>query len=182
MKQYLAPIQGQSPVEQVRLIVPTTDDTTLPTLTFRVWIIGITGCIILSFVSVLTSFRQNPVDIPVFAIILVCYSLGKFMAALLPAKLVRVPGTKIIFSLNSGPFSIKEHILCWTIFTSGLGTPVATGIVVATRASFGRSLHPAAYFLLLFTTEVSTEHSPEVVNINYKFFKRGFVRMKCLVF
>jgi hypothetical protein len=134
-----------------------------------VWILGITGCIIFSFVSVLTSFRQNPVDIPDFAIILVTYSLGKLMAAMLPAKLVRVPGTKIIFSLNPGPFSIKEHILCWTIFTSGLGIPIATEIVAATQAYFRRSLHPAAYFLLLFTTEVSTKHYPKVVNVNYKF-------------
>jgi hypothetical protein len=91
------------------------------------------------------------------------------MAAMLPAKLVRVPGTKIIFSLNPGPFSIKEHILCWTIFTSGLGIPIATEIVATTQAYFRRSLHPAAYFLLLFTTEVSTKHYPKVVNVNYKF-------------
>ncbi|CAM0945228.1 unnamed protein product [Alopecurus aequalis] len=145
-------IQGQSPVEQVRLVVPTTDDPTLPTLTFRVWVIGIIGCIILSFVSVLTCFRPNPVDIPGFAIILVCYSLGKFMAAMLPTRLVRVPGTKIMFSLNPGPFSIKEHILCWTIFTSGSGVPIATEVFAATRAYFRRSIHPATYFLLLFTT------------------------------
>jgi hypothetical protein len=141
------------------LVVPTTDDPTLPTLTLRVWVVGIIGCIILSFVSVLTSFRQNPVDIPDFAIILVCYSLGKLMAAMMPNKLMRIPRTKIIFALNPGPFSIKEHILCFTIFTSGSGIPMATGVLATTRAYFGRSIRPTAYFLLLFTTAVSSKPS-----------------------
>ena len=166
----LAGIQGQSPVEQLRLVVPTTDDPTLPTLTFRVWVVGIIGCIILSFVSVLTCFRQNPVDIPGFVIILVCYSLGNLMASMLPTKLVRVPRTKIMFSLNPGPFSIKEHILCVTIFSSGSGVPIATEVLAVTRYYFRRSIHPAAYFLLLFTTAVSNKPCTEVVNINYNFY------------
>lgn len=160
---HLALLAGQCPVEQVQLIVPTTDDPTLPMLSFRVWLLGVTGCILISLVSVLTSFRQNPISIPDFVVLLLCYSLGKLMAAMLPAKVVRVPGTKIVFSLNPGPFSIKEHVLSWIIFGSGLGTSVATDILAATRAYFRRSIHPATFFLLLFTTTVSTRSSPKYV-------------------
>ncbi|KAF7068960.1 hypothetical protein CFC21_074661 [Triticum aestivum] len=100
----------------------------------------------------LTTFRQNPVNIPEFSIIMLCYSLGKLMAAVLPAKVVRVPGTKIVFSLNPGPFSLKEHILCCMIANNGLGASPAIDILAATKAYFRRSIHPVAVFLLLLTT------------------------------
>ena len=146
--------EDQSPIEQVRLTVPTTDDPTLPTLTFRVWFIGIIGCISMSLVSVLTGFRQNPVGIPDFAVTILCYSLGKLMARVLPTNVTSVPGTRIKLSLNPGPFSIKVHLLSMMIFSSGLGTPAATNIFAATRAYFKISIHPVAFFLLLLTTNV----------------------------
>uniref|UniRef100_A0ACD5Z2X1 Uncharacterized protein n=1 Tax=Avena sativa TaxID=4498 RepID=A0ACD5Z2X1_AVESA len=74
------------------------------------------------------------------------------MAAMLPTKLMRIPRTKIMFSLNPGPFSIKEHILTCTIFSSGSGLPIATEVFAATKAYFRRSIHPVSYFLLMFTT------------------------------
>lgn len=157
-------LEGESEIEQMRLAVPTTDDPTLPALTCRVWILGITGCIILSFVTMLTTFRQNPVNIPEFSVIMLCYSLGKLMAAVLPAKVVRVPGTKIVFSLNPGPFSIKEHILCCMIANNGLGASPAIDILAVTKAYFRRSIHPVAVILLLFTTSVSTRSSPNFLN------------------
>ncbi|XBI82040.1 hypothetical protein VPH35_090821 [Triticum aestivum] len=143
--------QDQSPIEQVRLTVPTTDDPTLPTLTLRVWIIGITGCIIMSLVSVMTGFRQNPVGVPNFVVTILCYSLGKFMASVLPSNL-RVRGTRIKISINPGPFNIKEHLLSTVIFSSGLGTMPAANLYAATRAYFRISIHPMAFFFLLLTT------------------------------
>ncbi|XBH92854.1 hypothetical protein VPH35_083897 [Triticum aestivum] len=143
--------QDQSPIEQVRLTVPTTDDPTLPTLTLRVWIIGITGCIIMSLVSVMTGFRQNPVGVSNFVVTISCYSLGKFMASVLPSNL-RVRGTRIKISINPGPFNIKEHLLSTVIFSSGLGTMPAANLYAATRAYFRISIHPMAFFFLLLTT------------------------------
>ncbi|BAU01133.1 hypothetical protein VIGAN_11029800 [Vigna angularis var. angularis] len=40
-----------SPIEQVRLTVPITDDPTQPALTFRTWILGLASCVLLAFVS-----------------------------------------------------------------------------------------------------------------------------------
>jgi hypothetical protein len=111
----------------------------------------------MSLVSVLTGFRQNPIDIPDFAITILCYSLGKLMARVLPRITMRVPGTRIKISLNPGPFSIKEHLLSTMIISSGIGTPPATNILAATRAYFRISIHPVAFFLLLLTTNVSTK-------------------------
>jgi hypothetical protein len=36
---------------------------------------------------------------------------------------------------------------------------MATGVLATTRAYFGRSIRPTAYFLLLFTTAVSSKPS-----------------------
>ncbi|GKA53381.1 oligopeptide transporter 1-like protein, partial [Tanacetum coccineum] len=74
---------NDSPIEQVRLTVPITDDPTLPCLTFTAW---------------------------------------KLMAATLSTKPIRVLKTRWSFSLNPGPFNLKEHGLI-TIFMQSQSSP-----------------------------------------------------------
>nr|GEX63099.1 oligopeptide transporter 1 [Tanacetum cinerariifolium] len=50
---------NDSPIEQVRLTVPTTDDPTLPCLTFRTWFLGIISCCVLAFMNQFFGYRQN---------------------------------------------------------------------------------------------------------------------------
>ena len=52
-----------SPVEQVRLTVPTTDDPTLPVWTFRMWTLGFLSCALLSFVNQFFAYRSEPLTI-----------------------------------------------------------------------------------------------------------------------
>jgi hypothetical protein len=52
-----------SPVEQVRLTVPTTDDSTLPVWTFRMWTMGFISCALLSFVNQFFAYRSEPIVI-----------------------------------------------------------------------------------------------------------------------
>jgi hypothetical protein len=52
-----------SPVEQVRLTVPTTDDPTLPVWTFRMWTMGFISCALLSFVNQFFAYRSEPIVI-----------------------------------------------------------------------------------------------------------------------
>ncbi|KAG6385889.1 hypothetical protein SASPL_154772 [Salvia splendens] len=47
-----------SPVEQVALTVPPTDDPSLPVVTFRMWILGAAACVLLSFLN--QFFCLNP--------------------------------------------------------------------------------------------------------------------------
>lgn len=42
---------NDSPIEQVRLTVPITDDPTLPCLTFRTWVLGSICCVLLAFLN-----------------------------------------------------------------------------------------------------------------------------------
>uniref|UniRef100_A0A0D9X976 Uncharacterized protein n=1 Tax=Leersia perrieri TaxID=77586 RepID=A0A0D9X976_9ORYZ len=144
---------GKLGIEQAILIAPATDDPNLCVLTFRSLFVGITGCIIISFVSVFTSFRQNPVIIPFIAILMGCLFLGKIMAIALPPKDIRIPWTRITFSLNPGPFNMKEHVVSYTIFSSGLTSSPVQDLFVLMRV-YLTTMHPVLFFLLLMTTYI----------------------------
>ncbi|RRT51101.1 hypothetical protein B296_00023976 [Ensete ventricosum] len=100
-----------SPIEQVRLTVPPTDEKTLQALTFRTWAIGIPICAIASVFSSLSDFRQQILYLSPICINIIVLILGKLMANSFPNKVVRVPCTKWGFSLNPGPFNLKEHVV-----------------------------------------------------------------------
>lgn len=142
------------PIEQVRLTVPTTDDPTLPVLTFRTWVLGIASCLMISFINQFFSYRQNGVSISSIPVQLAVLPIGKLMAATLPTKSFQVPGTKWSFSLNPGPFNMKEHVLI-TIFASTAATGVyALHIVTIMKAFYKRPMNPIAAILLTQTTQV----------------------------
>ena len=145
---------NDSPIEQVRLTVPITDDPTLPCLTFRTWFLGFISCALLAFLNQFFVFRQNPLSISSVAAQIIVLPIGKLMAAYLPKKLIRVPGTKWSFSLNPGPFNLKEHVLI-TIFANSGSNPVyAVNIITIIKAFYDREIHPLAAMLLTQTTQV----------------------------
>nr|CAD1827243.1 unnamed protein product [Ananas comosus var. bracteatus] len=147
-------VVNESPIEEVKLTVPTTDDCTLPVLTFRTWFLGVATCIILTTISTFTSFRQNPIMFPMLTIQLLILPAGKLMETILPAKNIRIPGTKWQFSLNPGPFNIKEHVVISTFATSAGGSTSAIDIMATVKAFFKTTIHPLASFLLILTTNV----------------------------
>ncbi|XVF70922.1 hypothetical protein PTKIN_Ptkin11bG0200900 [Pterospermum kingtungense] len=143
-----------SPIEEVRLTVPTTDDPTELALTFRTWVLGLISCCILSFLNQFFAYRQNPLSVGSIAVQIVVLPIGKLMAATLPETEIRVPFTQWSFSLNPGPFTLKEHVLI-TIFAScGSGGVYAMNIITIVRAFYHRSLHPVAALLLAQTTQL----------------------------
>ncbi|EEF31951.1 Oligopeptide transporter, putative [Ricinus communis] len=145
---------NDSPIEQVRLTVPITDDRTLPCLTFRTWFLGVISCALLAFLNQFFVYRQNPIFISSVAAQIVVLPIGKLMAAYLPKKLIRVPGTKWSFSLNPGPFNLKEHVLI-TIFANSGSNPVyAVNILTIVKAFYYRDIHPMAAMLLTQTTQM----------------------------
>ncbi|XP_031479959.2 oligopeptide transporter 5-like isoform X2 [Nymphaea colorata] len=144
-----------SPIEEVRLTVPIMDDPTLPALTFRTWTLGLTSCLVLAFLNQFFGYRQNPLSVPPLAAQLVTLPLGRLMAAKLPKKKVKFPGTAgWEFSMNPGPFNVKEHVLITILANSGANGVYAVHIVTMMRALYHRSIHPLAAFLLSQTTQL----------------------------
>ncbi|PIA52583.1 hypothetical protein AQUCO_01000455v1 [Aquilegia coerulea] len=85
--------------------------------------------------------------------------IGRFMAAVLPTKKFHLPGCgSREFSLNPGPFNVKEHVLI-SIFANagtgfGNGDAYAVGIVDIIKAFYKRKISFFASWLLVITTQV----------------------------
>ncbi|ROW09525.1 hypothetical protein VMCG_02611 [Cytospora schulzeri] len=98
--------------ELVRNVVSFEDDPTLPVITFRSVLLSIVFCVIGSVVS-----QISYAAFPVFFVILVSQPLGRLLARVLPDY--TVPLGRFSFSLNPGPFSIKEHAIIGIAANSG---------------------------------------------------------------
>ncbi|CAK9182213.1 unnamed protein product [Ilex paraguariensis] len=145
---------NDSPIEQVRLTVSITDDPSLPCLTFRTWVLGLTSCALLAFLNQFFGYRQNPLYVSSVSAQIAVLPIGKLMAAYLPNKSIRIPGTKWSFSLNPGPFNLKEHVLI-TIFANSGSSPVyALGIITIVKAFYKRKINAIAAMLLTQTTQL----------------------------
>ncbi|XP_008237085.1 PREDICTED: oligopeptide transporter 4-like [Prunus mume] len=148
-----------SPIEQVRLTVTNTDDPTLPVWTFRMWFLGLLSCALLSFLNQFFSYRTEPLIITQITVQVSALPIGHFMAKVLPTNKFHIPGFgSRSFSLNPGPFNIKEHVLV-TIFANagsafGVGSAYAVGIVTIIKVFYGRKISLLASWLLIITTQV----------------------------
>lgn len=154
-----------SPIEEVRLTVTNSDDPTLPVWTFRMWTLGLLSCALLSFLNQFFYYRTEPLIITQITIQVATLPIGQFMAAVLPAGRFRLPGFGTRrFSLNPGPFNMKEHVLI-SIFANagtafGGGSAYAVGIVNIIKAFYRRNISFLAAWLLIVTTQVKYHFSP----------------------
>ncbi|XP_059446916.1 oligopeptide transporter 4-like [Corylus avellana] len=148
-----------SPVEEVRLTVANTDDPSLPIWTFRMWFLGLFSCALLSFLNQFFAYRTEPLIITQITVQVASLPVGRFMASVLPETKFRVPGFgSRTFSLNPGPFNMKEHVLI-SIFANagsafGSGSAYAVGIVTIIKAFYHRKISFLAGWLLITTTQV----------------------------
>ncbi|KAF9202223.1 oligopeptide transporter 4, partial [Podila verticillata] len=55
--------EDNSPIEEVRVTVPNTDDPTIPCNTFRMWFLGLLFTAIISFVNQFFYLRQTTISI-----------------------------------------------------------------------------------------------------------------------
>ncbi|WMV12687.1 hypothetical protein MTR67_006072 [Solanum verrucosum] len=153
-----------SPIEEVRLTVTNTDDPTLPVWTFRMWFLGLFSCCLLSFLNQFFSYRTEPLVITQITVQVATLPIGHFLATILPTTKFRLPGFgPRLFSLNPGPFNMKEHVLI-SIFANagsafGNGSAYAVGIVTIIKAFYRRNISFLAgwkrtFSLLIITTQV----------------------------
>lgn len=146
-------VDEECPVEQVKLTVPITDDPTLPVLTFRMWVLGVGSCVVLSFVNQFFWYRQNPLSITSISAQIAVVPIGHLMARTI-TKRVFLQGTKWEFSLNPGPFNIKEHVLITIFANSGAGSVYATHILSSVKLYYKRKLTFLPALLVMMTTQV----------------------------
>jgi len=103
----------------VRRIVSYSDDPTLPTLTFRYFLLSIVFVVPGAFLSMMSHYRTTYAPYSIFFVQIASSYVGAWLAKVLPAWTIRVPFTSWNFSLNPGPFSVKEHVLITITAASG---------------------------------------------------------------
>ncbi|GAV71816.1 LOW QUALITY PROTEIN: Nol1_Nop2_Fmu domain-containing protein/OPT domain-containing protein [Cephalotus follicularis] len=142
-----------SPIEQVALTVPTTDDTTLATFTFRTWTLGTLACVLLSFLNQFFWYRREPLSVTSISAQIAVVPLGHLMAQTMPHR-VFFKGTKCEFTLNPGPFNVKEHVLITIFANSGAGNVYAIHIVSAVKIFYKKELTFLVALIVVITTQV----------------------------
>ncbi|KAK4368142.1 hypothetical protein RND71_011934 [Anisodus tanguticus] len=142
-----------SPVEQVALTVPITDDPTFPVITFRMWILGTIACFLLSFLNQFFWYRREPLTITSISAQIAVVPLGHLMAKTITDR-VFFKGSKWEFTLNLGPFNVKEHVLITIFANSGAGNPYAIHVVSAVKLFYKKKLSYWVALIVVITTQV----------------------------
>ncbi|KAK4746061.1 hypothetical protein SAY87_012373 [Trapa incisa] len=142
-----------SPVRQVALTVSTADDPTLPVLTFRMWVLGTVSCALLSFLNQFFWYRKEPMTISAISAQIAVVPLGRLMAAHVTDRIF-LRGTRWEFTLNPGPFNVKEHVLITIFANSGAGTVYAIHVVTAIKIFYKRHITFFVSLIVVITTQV----------------------------
>ncbi|KAK3829189.1 MAG: OPT family small oligopeptide transporter [Benniella sp.] len=142
-----------SPIEEVRVTISNTDDPSMPCNTFRMWFLGLLFTAIISFINQFFYLRQTQISIGYSVVALISLPLGHLMAIFLPTKDVNIFGFS--FSLNPGPFSVKEHILIGTMTAVNTSTAYAVDIVILQKLFYNSEKPFIAGLLLVFTTQIT---------------------------
>ncbi|GMP96772.1 hypothetical protein CsSME_00045270 [Camellia sinensis var. sinensis] len=145
--------EENSPVKQVALTVPTTDDPSLPVLTFRMWVLGILSCILLSFLNQFFWYRTEPLTITAISAQIAVVPLGQLMAAKITDR-VFFKGSQWEFTLNPGPFNVKEHVLITIFANSGAGTVYAIHVVTVVKVFYKKHITFFVSLIVVITTQV----------------------------
>ncbi|KAH7126019.1 OPT oligopeptide transporter [Dactylonectria macrodidyma] len=125
----------------VRSVVSFEDDPNLPVMTFRSILLAAIFCTLGSIVSQISYFRTTSAPFPVFFVILASAPLGRLLARYLPAY--TVPLGRFSFSLNPGPFSIKEHAIIGIAANAGSQGQWATFLPTNAALYYGITMKPA---------------------------------------
>lgn len=119
---------------QVAATVPLSDDSAIPSLTFRVFLIGtllniFNSCIAEFFFFRLNAISLNCINCLILALvnIIISYPIGTFFSRILP------PITIGSTSLNPGKFTIKEHTLIVMIATPALKMTFVMILIITKR-------------------------------------------------
>ncbi|KAM0059911.1 putative oligopeptide transporter, OPT superfamily [Helianthus debilis subsp. tardiflorus] len=145
--------EENSPIQQVALTVPTTDDASLPVLTFRMWVLGTLSCVLLSFLNQFFLYRTEPLSITAISAQIAVVPLGQLMAAKITDR-VFFKGSRWEFTMNPGPFNVKEHVLITIFANSGAGTVYAIHVVTGVKIFYKQHMTFFVSLIVVLTTQV----------------------------
>lgn len=133
----------------VRRVVSFTDNPELPTLTFRYFVLTIVFVVPGAFLSMLSHFRSTSAPYSIFFVQIASSYAGDWLARVLPKRSIRFPFTTRSYSMNPGPFSVKEHVLITISAASGATYNLGYAPVSMAELYFDSRMHPmvAIFFM-----------------------------------
>ncbi|KAI1820580.1 OPT oligopeptide transporter protein-domain-containing protein [Xylaria intraflava] len=140
---------------EVRRVVSLHDDTTLPTITFRYFLLAIIFVIPGAFLSQINTFRTTYAPYSVFFVQIASNYVGLWLARVLPDRQIGVPFTKWSFNMNPGPWSVKEHVLVTITSASGATSNLAVTPIAVGELYFNERLHPAAAIFFMWSIDAT---------------------------
>lgn len=151
-KELEAELLNDSIYPEVRAAVSNVDDIDMPVNTFRTWFLGLIFVILLSGLNQLLYFRYPSVTISGLVVQLVAYPCGKFLEKTLPSRAVKTRWGS--FSLNPGPFNIKEHTMISIMATVVYQRAYATDIFLVQRINYNQTWSFGYQILVTLSTQL----------------------------
>ncbi|PIA16119.1 OPT superfamily oligopeptide transporter [Coemansia reversa NRRL 1564] len=124
----------------------------MTSLTFRVLFLGTVFTCTLAFVNMYYWFRSNPITLGIPVVQLLSLPMGWVLAQVLPRHKFNTFGLR--WSMNPGPFTIKEHALISIFANASTSTVYALDIIVVRRFWIGPPLAFGAAALLSLTSQL----------------------------
>ncbi|KAN0099989.1 OPT superfamily oligopeptide transporter [Hyaloscypha variabilis] len=134
----------------VRRVVSLHDDTTLPTITFRYFLLVALFVSPGAFLEQINQYRSTSAPYSIFFVQIAASYVGDWCARYIPALEVKIPFTKWSFNTNPGPFSVKEHVLVVIAANAGAYYNLAFTPISLAEVYFGQRMNSAvALFFML---------------------------------
>ncbi|KAI5825925.1 OPT superfamily oligopeptide transporter [Schizophyllum commune Tattone D] len=176
--------EEDSPYPEVRASVSNIDDPDMPALTLRTWFIGLLLSLVSGGLNTFFNFRQPAPSIISLVLLLIAYPIGRFFAFCLPITTYRIPlphlprfipqsegswlrkklhytlsrwsqPRSLSFSLNPGPWSIKEHALVFIMSNVSISSPYALNVIVVSQVYYEQSFDYWFELTLVLATQLT---------------------------
>nr|GEY66784.1 oligopeptide transporter 7 [Tanacetum cinerariifolium] len=118
------------------------------------WVLGTLSCVLLSFLNQFFWYRTEPLSITAISAQIAVVPLGQLMAAKITDR-VFFKGTRWEFTMNPGPFNVKEHVLITIFANSGAGTVYAIHVVTGVKIFYKQHMTFFVSLIVVLTTQVS---------------------------
>lgn len=149
--------EDDSPYPEVRASVSNMDDPEMPTMTFRMWFLGLTLVLVGSCLNTFFNFRYPAPYLMPSVVLLISYPLGKALTYILPLRTWVLPrilgGGK--FTLNPGPFNVKEHVLIYMMASVAISPAYVMNTIVVAQQYYGLDFGPGFEMLLVLATTLT---------------------------
>jgi len=146
-------LEEDSPYPEVRAAVRNYDDGSQAN-TPRAWIIGLLWTTIGSAINMLFSLRNPSISLTPVVTLLLSYPFGIAWQYTMPSRKFKTFG--YTWSLNSGPFNMKEHTLIVIMANASFGgtTAYSTDVLLAQEVYYGQKFGWAYQLLLTITCQM----------------------------